>query len=63
MQGGRNIETGIKMQIHDELIIQANIAEAEKVKTILKDSMENAAKLAVKLIAEENTASNWYDLK
>lgn len=51
------------LQIHDELIIQANIAEAEKVKTILKDSMENAAKLAVKLIAEENTASNWYDLK
>lgn len=51
------------LQIHDELIIQANKNELDKVCFILKDCMENAAKLAVKLTAEENTADNWYDLK
>lgn len=51
------------LQIHDELIIQAHKDEAERVKEILKDSMENAAKLLVKLEIAENVADNWYDLK
>lgn len=51
------------LQIHDELIIQANINESEKVKNILKESMESAAKLLVKLEVDENVANNWYELK
>ncbi|MDO5331878.1 MAG: DNA polymerase, partial [Bacillota bacterium] len=51
------------LQIHDELIIQANKNEAEKVKDILKESMETAADLLVKLEVAENVADNWYDLK
>jgi len=51
------------LQIHDELIIQANKNELEKVQRILIDCMESAAELKVKLVAEENTADNWYDLK
>jgi len=51
------------LQIHDELIIHANRKEKEKVENILKDCMENAAELKVKLLADENTADNWYDLK
>jgi len=56
-------DSNLILQIHDELIIHANKKEAEKVKHILEDSMENAAKLLVKLEIEENEASNWYDLK
>ncbi|MCQ2553919.1 MAG: DNA polymerase I, partial [Clostridia bacterium] len=51
------------LQIHDELIIQAHKSEADKVYQILKDCMENAASLKVKLDIAENTANNWYDLK
>ncbi|MBQ5414726.1 MAG: DNA polymerase I, partial [Firmicutes bacterium] len=51
------------LQVHDELIIQARKEDAEGVGRLLKECMESAAELKVKLIAEENTADNWYDLK
>ena len=37
--------------------------DAEGIAKLLKDCMESAAELKVKLIAEENIADNWYDLK
>ncbi len=51
------------LQVHDELIIEAPKKDAEGVSALLKECMESAADLKVKLIAEENTADNWYDLK
>ena len=51
------------LQVHDELIIQARKEDSEGVGRLLKECMESAAELKVKLIAEENTADNWYDLK
>ena len=51
------------LQIHDELIIQAHKDELDKVNSLLRECMEGAAQLAVKLSVEENTADNWYDLK
>ena len=51
------------LQVHDELIIQARKEDSEGVGRLLKECMESAADLKVKLIAEENTADNWYDLK
>ena len=53
----------IILQIHDELLIEADIDEKEKVKKILKESMENIIKLRVPLIAEMTEANNWYDCK
>ena len=53
----------IILQIHDELLIEADIDEKEKVKKILKESMENIIKLKVPLIAEMTEADNWYDCK
>ncbi|MBR3296958.1 MAG: DNA polymerase I [Firmicutes bacterium] len=51
------------LQIHDELIIQARREDEEKVRELLSDSMQNAAKLAVKLDISLNTGENWYELK
>ena len=51
------------LQVHDELIIQAKKKDAEGVALLLKDCMENAADLKVRLEVAENTADNWYDLK
>lgn len=51
------------LQVHDELIIRAPRKDAETVKKLLSDSMQNAAKLAVKLDISLNTGENWYELK
>ena len=51
------------LQIHDELIVQAPKEDAELAASILKECMENAADLKVKLEVAENIASNWFELK
>lgn len=51
------------LQVHDELIIEAHKSELDKVKKLLKETMENAVKLRVPLVAEINEGSNWYKVK
>ena len=57
------LKSSLILQIHDELIIEAYEDEVEKVKDILKTSMENAAKLSVPLVAEAKCGKSWYDAK
>ena len=57
------LKSALILQIHDELIIEAYEDEVDKVKEILKESMENAAKLSVPLVAEANCGKSWYDAK
>ena len=51
------------LQVHDELIIDANLGEAEEIKELLTRNMEDAAELSVKLAAALNTGNTWYELK
>jgi len=51
------------LQVHDELVVECPEAEAEKVSTILREEMENAAKLSVPLSVETSTGKSWYDTK
>lgn len=51
------------MQVHDELMAQAPIDEAEAVAAMIKEEMENAAKLSVKLIADVGIGDSWYNAK
>jgi len=51
------------MQVHDELIVEAPIAEAEKVAQILTEEMQSAAELKVPLVADAHIADNWFELK
>ena len=59
----RNLKSSLILQVHDELIIEAAKEEENEVKQILKDCMENAAKLSVPLVAEAKSAYSWYDAK
>ncbi len=51
------------LQVHDELIIEADLNELEEIKELLVRNMEEAMELKVKLLVDLNTADNWYDLK
>ncbi|MCM1544705.1 MAG: DNA polymerase I [Ruminococcus sp.] len=58
-----NINAKLIMQVHDELIVECDEAESEKVSAILKEEMENACKMKVKLLADVHTGKTWYDAK
>lgn len=49
------------LQVHDELIVEAEEACAERVKELLKEEMENCVKLAVPLTADVEIGRTWFD--
>ena len=53
------LNASIVLQVHDELIVECPENEALEVSAILKESMENVAKLSVPLTAEVNIGSSW----
>ena len=59
----RKMKSKIVLQVHDEMMIEAPIEEAEEVKEIVKKQMENAITLNVPLIADVSEANNWYECK
>ena len=59
----RNLKSKIVLQIHDELIIETVIEEKEEVTKLLKECMENAAKLSVPLTVEVEEGNSWYQAK
>ncbi|SEF46025.1 DNA polymerase I [Eubacterium ruminantium] len=60
---GRGLRSRLILQIHDELLIETAPEELEVVKNILKATMENAASLKVKLIADVHEGMSLYDAK
>ncbi|MBO5290168.1 MAG: DNA polymerase I, partial [Clostridia bacterium] len=56
-------EAKLIMQVHDELIIETPEKDAESIVSLLKDTMENACKLAVPLTVEVESGKTWYDTK
>ena len=51
------------MQVHDELIVECPEDEAERVKTLLTQEMEEVYALAVPLTAEAHSGKNWLEAK
>ena len=51
------------MQVHDELIVECKEADRQAVEIILKQEMENACKMKVKLLADVHSGKTWYDAK
>lgn len=51
------------LQIHDELIVEAPFADADKAAAILHTEMEQACVLSVPLTAEVQEGTSWYDAK
>lgn len=59
----KGMKSKLILQIHDELIVDADKDEEENVKSILIDSMENVIKLNVPLKVEVGRGKRWFDCK
>ncbi|MBR5409616.1 MAG: DNA polymerase I [Clostridia bacterium] len=56
-------EVKLIMQVHDELILEAPDALAEKASAILKEEMENAVRLKVAFSVDVGVGETWYEAK
>ena len=57
------LDAKLLLQVHDELIIEADKKEGERVKKILVETMESALPLAIPVKVEVETGENWYETK
>jgi DNA polymerase-1 len=53
------LQAKLRLQVHDELIVECPEAEAERVKALLTEEMEQVASLSVPLVAEANAGKSW----
>ena len=51
------------LQVHDELIVECDERDSEKVCRLLETEMENAADLAVRLTADAHSGKTWLEAK
>lgn len=54
-----NLNSKMIMQVHDELVVEADKKELEKVKTLIREAMELNQPLEVPLVVDINTGDTW----
>ena len=58
-------EEGLKahmiLQVHDELLVEAPLDEADRASAILREEMEAAAQMAVPLKVDVGQGETWYE--
>lgn len=57
------LDARLILQVHDELLIEANRSCEEEARRILCEEMEHAAELSVPLTVEVHAGETWYDAK
>ena len=57
------LKSKLVLQVHDKLIVEAVSDEKEAVERVVREEMQNAAKLKVPLIVDLNVGHSWYDTK
>jgi DNA polymerase-1 len=60
---GRGLGAKMLLQVHDELVLEAPVAEVETVKALLKECMEGAHRLSVPMEVEVSVGGNWRDME
>ena len=58
-----NMKSRLILQVHDELIVEAVDEELEMAEKIVREEMENAQSMDVKLDVDLNTGNSWYETK
>jgi DNA polymerase-1 len=57
------LQAKMLLQVHDELVFEVPPEELDSVKQLVKAQMEGAAELAVPLLVDMGTGSNWLETK
>ncbi|MBQ7045034.1 MAG: DNA polymerase I [Clostridia bacterium] len=57
------LDAKLILQVHDELMVEANESCAEKACEILREEMENACKMKVTLTADVGMGKTWFEAK
>lgn len=58
-----HLESRLILQVHDELLVEAKESEVDQVMRIVKEEMEHAADLSVKLSVDIHQGKDWYQAK
>ena len=56
-------EARLIMQVHDELIVECPASQADKAASLLREEMEQAVSLSVKLLCDVHCGKTWYEAK
>lgn len=59
----QGFKANLLLQVHDELLIEVLASDLEKVKEIVKQTMENCYKLTVPLVVDCRAGRNWYEME
>lgn len=59
----KHLKSKLLLQVHDELIVEAPADEAESVKQLLVETMEEALPLSIPVKVDVETGENWYESK
>lgn len=54
------LDAKLILQVHDEIIVEVRENEAETVKKLVREEMENACKMKVRLVSDANVGKTWY---
>ncbi len=57
----KDMKSKLVLQVHDELLIETAPEELDEVKQLVRQCMEEAVSLPVRLVAEVESGSSWYD--
>ena len=57
------LQAKLIMQVHDELIVECPVHERQQVETLLREEMEQVMTLAVPLLAEAHSGTDWLSAK
>ncbi len=58
-----HLETSILLQVHDELVLEAPVAEVDQASSLVREKMEGAVSLDVPLLVDIGVGDNWLDSK
>ncbi|NLK02722.1 MAG: DNA polymerase I [Clostridiaceae bacterium] len=58
-----NLDAHLVLQVHDELLVEASLQDAEAAAKILHDNMVEAMSLSVPLVAEVASGQSWGEVK
>jgi DNA polymerase-1 len=59
----KKFKTLMTLQVHDELLFDAPVEEADAVRALVREEMEHVVELSVPIVADVNIGPNWRDAK